>query len=152
MSDTTPVEPRLREHPKSRFEGEVHTFDLKEAVQKLRSEPHPAPRGHRQIAIYHYGALTKVLFAFDKESVLEEHSANGIVSIHVLRGHLTVGAEGKDYELKEDEVLVMAPNVPHDVRAVEESEMLLSVYLQGRKNKEAPRRDPKEDTTEKRPS
>lgn len=152
MSDTPPVEPRLREHPRSRFEGDVHSFNLKTAVQKLRSEPHPAPRGHRQIAIYHYGALTKVLFAFDQGSVLEEHSANGIVSIHVLRGHLAVGAEGETHNLKDDEVLIMAPNVPHDVRAVEESEMLLSVYLQGRKNEESPRRDPKDDTTEKRPS
>lgn len=148
MSETNPVEPRLREHPSSRFEGDVHSFDLNAAVQKLRSEPHPAERGHRQIALYQYGTLTKILFAFDKGSVLEEHSARGVVSIHVLNGHLTVGAEGKTHDLKGGEVLVMAPGVPHDVRAVEESEMLLSVCLQKRKEENG-RRDPKIDSTEK---
>lgn len=148
MSETNPVEPRLREHPSSRFEGDVHSFDLNAAVQKLRSEPHPAARGHRQIALYQYGTLTKILFAFDKGSVFEEHTTRGVVSIHVLRGHLAVGAEGKTHNLKEGEVLFMAPNVPHDVRALEESEMLLSVCLQKRKE-DNPRRDPKEaDSTE----
>ena len=151
MSDTTSSEPRLREHPAQRFEGEQHIFDLNEAVRKLKNEPHPATEGHRQIALYHYGSVTQVLFVFEAGGGLEKHSANGVVSIHVLQGALTVVANEQKNELQAGQVLMLAPNVPHDVRASDESQMLLTVHLHGKKHDDAPHRDPQKNTTEKTP-
>lgn len=151
MSETNPTEPRLREHPVKRFEGDQHVLDLQAAVEKLKSEPHPATGGHRQIALYHYGSVTKVLFVFDAGGGLEKHSADGVVSIHVLSGALTVTAAEQSHELQPHQVLMLAPNVPHDVRATQDSQMLLTVHLHGKKHADAPRRDPERDTTEKTP-
>src|SRR5690606_34905260 len=141
----------LREHPVSRFEGEQHVFDLNAVAEQLKNEPHPATEGHRQIALYHYGSVTKVLFAFDEGGALEKHSANGVVSIHVLDGALTGGVEGQSHELKGGQVLVLSPNVPHEVRAAQASQMLLTVHLHGGKHDDAPRRDSERDTTERTP-
>lgn len=140
MNSSPSAEPRLREHPVSRFEGDVHVFDLNTAVAHLQNEPHSATEGHRQIALYHYGSVTKVLFDFDAGGVLEEHSANGVVSIHVLEGLLTVGAAGESHDLSSGQVLVLAPNVRHDVRAIQASQMLLTVHLHGAKHDDMPRR------------
>lgn len=136
MINNSPEQPRLREHPAQRFEGEQHILDLNAAAEKLKSEPHPATDGHRQIAVYHYGSVTKVLFIFDKGGALEKHSAKGVVSIHVLQGALSVTAADQKNELQVGQVLMLAPNVPHDVRASEETQMLLTVHLQNAKSTE----------------
>ena len=126
MSD----EQRLREHPSERFAGESHVFDLSETLQKLRAEPHEGQRGHRQQTIFHRAPVTQVLFAFDAGGVLAEHSAKGLVTIHVLDGTLEVGADGENHALQAGQMIVLAPNVKHDVRAAAAAAMLLTVHLQ----------------------
>jgi quercetin dioxygenase-like cupin family protein len=150
MSDSSSA-PRLREHPVSRFEGNQHVFDLNQIHEQLCAEPHGAIEGHRQIALYHYGSVTQVLFAFDAGGKLDEHEANGVVSIHVLDGALTVEAEGQSNNLSAGQVLVLAPNVRHAVRADDAARMLLSVHLHGAKHDDAPHRDSERDTTERTP-
>lgn len=134
------LEPRLREHPISRFEGDQHFFDLNQLAQELCTEPHPATDGHRQIAFYHYGSVTQVLFAFDEGGALEEHQANGVVTIHVLEGALSVEAGGEAHRLSGGQLLVLTPNVRHSVRAEAASRMLLCVHLHGAKHDDAPHR------------
>lgn len=151
MSETNPGEPRLRVHPVTRFEGEQLMIDLDAAIEHLKNEPHPATGGHRQIALYHYGPVTKVLFAFEAGGGLEKHAANGVVSIHALSGALNVTADGQAHELQPGQLLMLTPNVPHDVHATEESQMLLTVHLQGKKQSDSPHRDSEKDTSEKTP-
>lgn len=121
---------RLREHPTERFAGESHVFDLNEALQKLRAEPHKAQRGHRQQTIFHRAPVTQVLFAFEAGGELAEHSAAGLVTIHVLDGALSVQVAGENHRLQAGQMLVLAPSIPHDVRADEAAAMLLTVHLQ----------------------
>jgi quercetin dioxygenase-like cupin family protein len=144
-------QPRLREHPVSRFEGDHHVFDLNALATELRGEAHEATEGHRQIALYHYGSVTTVLFAFDAGGALEEHQANGVVSIQVLDGAISVGVPGHKHELGAGQMLVLSPNVRHDVRATQASRMLLTVHLHGGKHDDAPHRDSERDTTERTP-
>lgn len=122
-------EDRLRPPPSERFAGSSHHFSLADALADLRAEDHPARAGHRQIALLQRPPVTQVLFSFEAGGHLDEHSAHGLVTIHVLEGELRVRAEGSDHELGAGDVLVLDPDVPHDVRAVERSAMLLTVHL-----------------------
>jgi quercetin dioxygenase-like cupin family protein len=131
---------RLREHPTQRFEGQQHVFNLQEMSSQLCNEPHGATEGHRQIAFYHYGSVTMVLFAFEAGGVLEDHAANGVVAIQVLDGKLTVDAEGQSHQLSGGQILLLEPNVRHSVKAGEPARMLLTVHLHGEKHDDAPRR------------
>ena len=152
MNETNPTSAaRLREHPVSRFEGDHHVFDLQSIATDLKNEAHKATEGHRQIALYHYGSVTTLLFAFDEGGVLEEHQANGVVSIHVLDGAISVGVGEHTHELSGGQILVLSPNVRHDVRATQASRMLLTVHLHGGKHDDAPHRDSERDTTERTP-
>jgi len=120
---------RLRTPPLERFAGSTHLFSLADALAQLRAESHPARDGHRQITLFHRAPVTQVLFAFDAGGRIEQHAASGLVTIHVLEGRVSVEAEGVDHDLVDGDVLVLDPDVPHDVRAPEGAAMLLTVHL-----------------------
>jgi len=121
---------RLRARPSERFAGTQHLFSLPDALARLRAEDHPARNGHRQITLFRRGVLTHVAFSFDADGHLAEHSAEGLVTIHVLEGRLVVTAEGDSHDMKPGDVLILDTGVPHDVRALEPSAMLLTVCLE----------------------
>jgi quercetin dioxygenase-like cupin family protein len=124
---------RLRAHPSGRFAGANHAFDLGEMVRDLRTEAHPAEHGHRQMTLFHRAPVTQVLFAFEPGGALADHAAHGLVTIHVLEGRLTVRADGRDHALSAGCILILHPDVRHDVQAHEASAMLLTVHLEGEK-------------------
>ena len=120
---------RTRAHPEERFAPAAQAFDLETAARELQSEPSVAAPGRRQKTLYRYGNASLALFLFEAGAGLKEHRAAGTVFIQVLSGRLTVQAQGERHVLPAGRVLVMAPDVPHDVQAEEESRMLLSVSL-----------------------
>src|SRR5687768_17341508 len=117
-------EGRLRAHPVERFAGPSHMFDLGAALRELRAEAPPTQRGHRQITILKHMAVTQLLFSFEPGSELKDHVAHGLVTIHVLEGRLSVQVDGRDHDLSAGYVLILNPDVAHDVRAAETSAML----------------------------
>jgi quercetin dioxygenase-like cupin family protein len=119
---------RSRPHPSDRFSGEEHALDLAASIRALRKEPVPASSGHRQIALMHRGPVRLVLFAFDAGGALPQHSAPGWVTIHVLRGSLEIQTPDGRHVLGDHQLLTLAPDVPHDVIAKAESDMLLGIY------------------------
>lgn len=120
---------RLRTPPTERFAGDTHVFSLTDALAKLRAEDHPARDGHRQITLLHRPQVTQVLFWFEAGGHMDEHRAHGVVTIHVLEGELRVEADGADHELGAGEMIILDPDVPHDVRAPSDAAMLLTVHL-----------------------
>jgi len=131
-----PAENRLREHPSERFAAAQHCFDLNEIGDQLESEAHPARKGHRQIAVYSQGAVTMVLFDFEAGGGLKDHAANGLVTIQVLQGAITVGTAQENYELSDGGMVVLNPNIVHSVQAAKASRMLLTVHLSDEKKSE----------------
>ena len=127
MSELTPQEARLRQHPQERFAAPQLVVDLETVISKLRSEPGAGERGHRQETLYRRGGYTIALFAFDRFTGLSEHKANGIVNIHVLRGCMKITAADQVHELRAGQMLILAPGVAHAVAAEEEGEMLVTV-------------------------
>ncbi len=122
------AESRRRPHPADRFAGAEHALDLPAALRALRAEARTGTNGHRQIALLHHGPVRLVLFAFDAGGHMPEHRAPGWITIHVLRGSLTVQTAEARHALAAGQVLSLAPGVAHDVDATEEADMLLGVY------------------------
>lgn len=120
---------RLRPHPSVRLSGPAVSLNLPDLARALHAEPHPPTHGHRQAGLVHRGPLRLILFAFEPGGELPEHRAPGHVVIHCLRGRLEVYAAGAWQQIGEGEALAIDPDVPHSVRAVSESDMLLTVCL-----------------------
>jgi quercetin dioxygenase-like cupin family protein len=120
---------RRRQHPEERFASPQHQHDLVAVARALRQEAQAGEGGHRQQSLYKHGPTSISLFAFDRLTRLAPHRTRGIVSIHVLKGHLRIMAEGQSHDLHSGHLLVLAAGVQHDMVALEESEMLLTVHL-----------------------
>lgn len=124
-----PQDSRLRPAPAQRFEGPSHEFDLDAVAEQLRTEKHPVRHGHRQMTLFQRDHITHVVFVFDADGHMPEHSAPGLVTIHVHRGRVEVTERGEVHELPAGRLLVLDPKVAHEVRALEESVMLLTVHV-----------------------
>ena len=120
-------ENRLRPHPKDRLAATMQHVDLVDAAKKLRAEAHASVSGHRQLAVVRHGPVSLILFVFEKDGMLKEHQADGEVIIQVLTGQLAVTVAGDVITLGAGTLLFLAPGQRHAVRALEESDMLLSI-------------------------
>jgi quercetin dioxygenase-like cupin family protein len=120
-----------RTPPKERFAPDVAHFNLVVTARELALEAHEGQHGHRQIALYKHGHghATVALFRFKQGGGMAEHSAPGTVFVQVLEGRLVLRAQGENHVVSQGELLVLAPGMPHDVRAEEDSVMLLTVCL-----------------------
>lgn len=122
---------RLRPPPEERFKPPQHLIDLEQAVRELAAEP-AGPHGHRQKTLYRHGNTTLALFIFDAGSRMNEHRADGVVTIQAIHGHIIIKAEGQEHELTPGRLLVLSPGVKHDVSVREPSQMLLIVNREPR--------------------
>jgi len=118
---------RLRTHPKERLAAPIQRIHLAEEAAKLRAESHAPVAGHRQVALVRRGPVSLILFVFDADGFMREHSAAGEVTIHVISGRLTVAAGEDEMHLGPGELVSLAPGVAHSVRAQEVTDMLLTV-------------------------
>ena len=121
---------RTRTHPAERFAPASQVFDLDASLAELAAEPTTSQRGHRQKTLYRHGTSSLALFIFEAGAELREHRTHGTVFIQVLRGRISVGAGGERHDLTAGRVLVMSPDVPHDLRADELTHMLLTIAIQ----------------------
>lgn len=119
---------RLRQHPEDRLAPSVQVVKLAEVAAKLRAEPHDSVSGHRQIAVARHGPVTTILFVFEAGGLLKEHRTDGVVNIHVLSGRLQVTVHDELHEMGPGELVNLAADLPHSVRALQESEMLLTIH------------------------
>lgn len=121
----------LRTPPRERFAPKEDEVDLSRAAEALRAEPRAGERGHRQMALFRHGPATVALYTFEPGGRMPDHVVEGPVFIHVLKGRLTVTTRESTHDLGEGMLLRLSPSVAHDVKAVEQSEMLLTVCVEG---------------------
>ncbi len=125
-------EDRLRVHPHERLAGSVQHIDLAAMAAQLRAEPHAPKNGHRQVALARHGALAHLLFVFEPDGELKAHRTDGEVTIHALSGELVVTLEDGPRVVTGGQLLSLAADVTHSVRATKASEMLLTICHQAR--------------------
>lgn len=126
---TTQPDDRLREHPAKRFAPPERVIDLDGCTDDLLDEPRQATDGHRQITLAQRDSVTQTLFHFEAGSTLPDHSVDGDVTIHILEGTVEISTPENTYELGKNQILVLAPQVTHDLHAKSEARMLLTVHL-----------------------
>ncbi len=83
--------------------------------------------GVTSIALVQRNSLTLTILAFDKGQSIASHSSNGDALVQALVGSVTINIDGKDYELKAGESIVMPANTPHALTAKEKFKMMLTV-------------------------
>jgi len=120
---------RRRTPPRQRFTGREHLFDLTAESRQLRDEPGGSRDGHRQITLFRGGGVSIVLFDFEANGWLNDHTANGYVTVQVLSGEIQMATAEQEYRMPAGSLLVLRPGIRHDVRAETASRILLTVRL-----------------------
>jgi len=68
---------------------------------------------------------TVTIFAFDKDQGLSEHTAPFDALVYVLDGETEITISGKQYHLKEGDMIIMPGKEPHSLKAVKRFKMML---------------------------
>lgn len=64
-----------------------------------------------------------------RPSAIIHAAPDGTVIVHVLSGTVTVSTPGETHALSAEMMLLLEDGVPHDVRALAPSRLLVTVYL-----------------------
>ncbi|WP_420705311.1 cupin domain-containing protein [Actinomyces sp. S6-Spd3] len=75
--------------------------------------------------VMHCEGMRLVLFSFDTDELLSEHTAAMPVILQTLEGALEISADGRTVILRPGDVIHFGTRLPHAVRALEPSKMAL---------------------------
>lgn len=114
-----------RPHPQS-LAAPYLEFDLAREVEQLHSEPE-WETGQNAKTLVKYDDFRIVLTGLRSGGRIPTHQTEGRISIHTVRGHIQVRAEGRTFDLPAGRVLTLDRGLRHDVEALEDSAFLLTI-------------------------
>jgi len=130
MSDSTQSVAHRRPHAPPMAEP-LMEFDLPAEIDRLRAEK-TWSTGQNARTLVKYDTVRVVLTALQAKARMPEHKTEGRVLVHVLSGHIHLRAAGRTFSLRPGGLLTLDHGVPHDVEALEESALLLTIAWPGR--------------------
>jgi quercetin dioxygenase-like cupin family protein len=130
MADIAQHEMRGRPHVAA-MEAAFMELDLPAESKRLRAET-TWTSGQNAKTLIKYDTLRVVLVALQAGKTLPEHKTEGRISVHVLSGHVEVKAAGRTFNLRPGSLLALDQNLPHDIQALRESDVLLTIAWPGR--------------------
>ena len=102
-------------------------FDLTTVDRELRSADAYKLDGHTARTLVREPTMRIVLIAMRAGAKIAEHHAQDTASIHALTGHIRLRLPQRAVDLPAGHVLVIAPNLSHDVEAVDDAAFLITL-------------------------
>lgn len=106
-------------------------FNLEEHRTELRQDDGYRRSGRAGRTLARSGPLRLTLVAMAKDNVIGTHQADSPMTLQVVTGHIQFRAGDGEHELDEGEVLFFGPGDAHDIRATEETLLLITIGAQG---------------------
>jgi quercetin dioxygenase-like cupin family protein len=105
----------------------IQLIHLGELAAQVGSERQRRNVDHTAYTLRNAAALRQVLIALGPGGRLQDHHADGDVAIQVLSGEVAVEVEGTEYVLGPEDLLDLAPELPHNLQGRRESIVLLTI-------------------------
>lgn len=102
-------------------------IDIPGFVERIKSESAWETGDRNAITVFKTDGLRIVLVALHKGAVLSEHSAAGILSLHVLEGEIKFESQNKSVNLGRGQMVTLHKGLTHAVTAIVESVFILSL-------------------------
>ncbi len=64
-------------------------------------------------------------FAFGKDETLTEHTSPYEAFVYLAEGEMEIKIDGKPVRIKSGQLIILPPNIPHALKAIVNSKMLL---------------------------
>ena len=111
--------------------GPVMTFKLEDELRTVRGEDAYRQHGRAARTLTKTGRMRVALVAMARDSFIGTHQADSPLTLQVLEGHIHFRAADGEHDLRPGELLFFGPSDAHDIRAVEESALLLTLSAIG---------------------
>lgn len=102
-------------------------FDLAIVDRELRTEDAYDRDGHTARTLVREPTMRVVLVVMKAGAKIAQHRTHDPASIHALSGHVRLSLPDRTVDLSAGQLLVIAPELAHDVEAVVESRVLISL-------------------------
>ncbi len=113
--------------PDRNLEAPTRLLQLPRETAPLHALAREAASGHTARTLVKLRGLRVVLMVMRRGSRIPEHTAEADLSLQCLRGRVALGVQGQRLELGAGELLSLARELPHDVEALEDAELLLTL-------------------------
>lgn len=132
MSDTQPHAPARKRPHAPPLTSAFLEFDLMAEIERLHDET-TWNTGQNARTLIKYDDFRIVLIALKIGARIPEHTANGRISLHVLSGHIRLSASDRTFDLRVGSLVALDSGVLHDLEALQESAILLTIAWPGDK-------------------
>jgi quercetin dioxygenase-like cupin family protein len=109
---------------------ELAHFDLEREIADA-AQTKPWPHGIHSRTLFKKPDFRVVLIAMEPAARMNEHHADGTLSVQVLKGEISVGvqvgAQGQTYELRTGNLLTLGASLKHEVHSRGDSAFLLTI-------------------------
>jgi len=103
------------------------SYDLAKASDQLRALLPWRTHGQGAVTLVRQPELRVVLLELRAGVRLLEHRTVARVTVHPLRGRIRLGVREQAIDVPAGQLLVLGPDVAHDVEAIEDSTILLTL-------------------------
>ncbi len=105
----------------------LNHFDLEAQLARLRADAPIQAHGRDSLTLVRDSSLDIILVSLKAKARLPEHKAPGSISVLVLDGRIIFGALGERLELGTHGLLTLPARVLHEVEALEDSTILITI-------------------------
>jgi quercetin dioxygenase-like cupin family protein len=107
--------------------GPAITFAIAEEINLLRQGPEWVSSKRNSVTVVKTSNLSVVLTAIKKGATVCGHEVDGPVTVQVLSGAIQFRVLGESRSLAAGTVIALDKGIPHDIQALQDSELLLTI-------------------------
>jgi quercetin dioxygenase-like cupin family protein len=107
------------------------TFDLAGQIRELRAEEAYGRSGRGGRTLAKHGPLRLILVVLARGVEVGTHLAESPMTLQPLEGRLRYRVNGEPFEIGAGEVLYFGPGHAQDIRALEDTSLLLTITREG---------------------
>lgn len=111
--------------------GSMLHFNLATHLAELRADEAYRRSGRAGRTLAKSGRLRVTLVALARDCVVGTHQADSPMTLHVVEGHIRFRANGEEHELRAGDLLFFGPGDADDIRATEETVLLITISAIG---------------------
>ena len=126
------MDEKFNEATKNRPEGDrtvdspVVLIDIPSFIKQIKDEKAWDKNDRNGITVFKTPGLTMVLSAFHKGAAIKDLQTDGLLTLQVIKGEISVTSNNETLTIKEKQILVLHPDAQEEMTAEKETILLLT--------------------------
>lgn len=99
---------------------------IEDYIDQLKDEKAWDKNDRNGITVFKTPGLTMVLSAFHKGAAIKDLQTDGVITLQVIKGAISVTSKGESLTVKEKQILVLHPDAQEEMKAEKDTIILLT--------------------------